>query len=205
MKTNTTNSLPTADRLLEAAEKLFAEKGFYGASIRDISRCLSIAKSSLLHHYSSKEKLYGEVLNKIAREMTEEVRAIRQSTTDEREQLRQFVRLLWENSQHKPNRENIIIREMLDNPKRANQVKKWFFVDYLNELTGIIRSGQAKGIFKLVVPEVFIFQLLGAHRYVVISMPTVKQFFSTQTYKKIITEHTRELEAFVEERLFVKE
>lgn len=202
MKTNP--SLPTADRLLEAAESLFAQKGFYGASIRDIAQCLSIAKSSLLHHYPSKEKLYGEVLNKIALEMTEEVRKIRQSVDDEREQLRQFIRLLWENSQNKPNRENIIIREMLDNPKRADKVKKWFFVDYLNELTGIIRSGQAKGIFKPVVPEVFIFQLLGAHRYVVISMPTVKQFFPVETNKKLVSEHTRELEEFVEERLFVK-
>jgi AcrR family transcriptional regulator len=202
MKTNP--SLPTADRLLEAAESLFAQKGFYGASIRDIAQCLSIAKSSLLHHYPSKEKLYGEVLNKIALEMTEEVRRIRQSVDDEQEQLRQFIRLLWENSQNKPNRENIIIREMLDNPKRADKVKKWFFVDYLNELTGIIRSGQARGIFKPVVPEVFIFQLLGAHRYVVISMPTVKQFFPAETYKKVVSEHTRELEAFVGERLFVK-
>jgi AcrR family transcriptional regulator len=201
MKTN--NSLPTADRLLEAAESLFAEKGFYGASIRDIAQCLSIAKSSLLHHYPSKEKLYGTVLNKIATEMTEEVRAIRQSIKDEREQLKQFIRLLWENSQNKPNRENIIIREMLDNPKRADKVKQWFFVDYLNELTGIIRSGQSKGIFKPVVPEVFIFQLLGAHRYVVISMPTVKQFFPADTYRKVVGEHSLELEKFVEERLFV--
>jgi AcrR family transcriptional regulator len=203
MKTN--NTLPTADRLIEAAESLFAEKGFYGASIRDIAQCLSMAKSSLLHHFPTKEKLYGAVLNKIAVEMTEEVRAIRGSIDDEREQLRQFIRLLWENSQNKPNRENIIIREMLDNPKRADKVKKWFFVDYLNELTGIIRSGQAKGIFKPVVPEVFIFQLLGAHRYVVISMSTVKQFFPADTYRKVVSEHSRELEEFAEERLFIKE
>jgi len=202
MKEN--NTLPTAERLLEAAEKLFAEKGFYGASIRDIAQCLSIAKSSLLHHYPSKEKLYGEVLNKIAGEMTEEVRKIRQSVNDEKKQIRQFVHLLWKNSRQKPNRENIIIREMLDNPKRADKVKKWFFVDYLNELAGIIKSGQAKGIFKPVVPEVFIFQLLGAHRYVVISLPSIKQFFPADTYRKVIEEHARELEEFVEERLFLK-
>jgi hypothetical protein len=34
-------------------------------------------------------------------------------------------------------------------------------------------------------------------------MPTVKQFFPAQTYKKLVSEHTRELELFVEERLFV--
>jgi AcrR family transcriptional regulator len=203
MKKNT--SIPTSERLLEAAEKLFSEKGFYGTSIRDISQCLSIAKSSTLHHFPTKEKLYGAVLNKIAGEMTEEVKAVRQSSDDERDQLRQFIRLLWKNSQQKPNRESIIIREMLDNPKRAEKVRKWFFVDYLNELSGIIRSGQEKGIFKKVVPEVFVFQLLGAHRYVAIALPTVKQFFSTEIYKRVYEEHTAELEQFVEERLFIKE
>lgn len=195
---------PTAERLVTVAEDLFAEKGFYGTSIRDIAQCLSIAKSSLLHHYPAKEKLYAAVLKKIADEMREEVKTIRESTDDEAEQLRRFIRLLWENSIKKPNRDTIIIREMLDNPKRAGKVRQWFFVDYLNEIAGIIRSGQEKGIFRPIVPELFIFQLLGAHRYLVISLPTIRHFYPGETYRQIMAEHTRELEKFVAERLINK-
>ncbi len=195
----------TADKLINAAELLFAEKGFYGTSIRDVADCLSIAKSSLLHHFPQKEKLYGAVLKKLADEMTEEVRQIRQQFPDEKEQIFEFVCMLCHNSAKKPNRENIILRELLDNPKRAEKAKKWFFVDYFNELTGMIKSGQSKELFKAVNPEIFILQLLGAHRYLIISLPTVKQFFDKQIYRQILNDHHTELETFVRERLIKKE
>lgn len=195
----------TAEKLLDIAESLFAEKGFYGTSIRDVADGLAIAKSSLLHHYPTKEKLYGAVLKKLADEMTLEVRYIREQFDDEKEQIFQFVKRLCANSHNTPNRENIIFRELLDNPRRAEKARKWFFVDYFKELTGIIRSGQQKGIFKPVHPEIFILQLLGAHRYLIISLPTVKQFFDQQTYRQILENFQAELEALVEERLIEAE
>ena len=194
----------TAEKLIEIAESLFAEKGFYGTSIRDVADCLSIAKSSLLHHFPQKEKLYGAVLKKLANEMTEEVREIRHDFTDEKEQIFQFVNMLSHNSKKKPNRENIILRELLDNPKRAEKAKKWFFVDYFKELTDIVKSGQSNGVFKPVSPEIFILQLLGAHRYLIISLPTVKQFFDEKIYRQILKDHHAELETFVRERLIKK-
>ena len=54
----------TAEKLIDIAETLFAEKGFYGTSIRDLAEGLGIAKSSLLHHFPTKEKLYAAVLGK---------------------------------------------------------------------------------------------------------------------------------------------
>jgi len=191
----------TAEKLIDIAESLFAEKGFYGTSIRDLAEGIAIAKSSLLHHFATKEKLYGAVLKKLADEMTLEVKGIREKFDDEKEQILQFVQLLCDNSEKKPNRENIILRELLDNPKRAEKAKKWFFVDYFRELTGMIKSGQGKGLFKAVNPEVFILQLLGAHRYLIISLPTVKQFFDAEIYRQILKDHRGELETFVKERL----
>ena len=198
---------PTADtarRLIDIAESLFAEKGFYGTSIRDLAEGIGIAKSSLLHHFPTKEKLYGTVLKKLADEMTAEVRQIRYQCPDEKDQIFRFVHLLCDNSKSHPNRENIILRELIDNPKRAEKAKKWFFVDYFRELADIVRSGQAKTIFKPVNPEIFILQLLGAHRYLVISLPTVKQFFDPEIYRQILENHCSELENFVRERLILK-
>jgi AcrR family transcriptional regulator len=193
----------TADKLIEIAESLFAEKGFYGTSIRDLSEGIGIAKSSLLHHFHTKEKLYGAVLQKLASEMTFEVKNIRERFSDEKEQIFAFVQLLCDNSKKNPIRESILLRELLDNPKRADKVKKWFFVDYYKELTGMITSGQTRGVFKPVNPEVFILQLLGAHRYLIISLPTVKQFFDEKIYQQISKDHHTELEIFVRERLII--
>jgi len=81
----------TADKLIEIAESLFAEKGFYGTSIRDLAEGIAIAKSSLLHHFHTKEELYGAVLKKLSDEMTLEATNIRAQFSDEKEQIFQFV------------------------------------------------------------------------------------------------------------------
>ncbi len=191
----------TAQRLLEIAESVFAEKGFYGASIRLVAERLPVAKSTLLHHYPSKEKLYGAVLKRLADEMTREVQSIRARYPDEKVQLKQFLHLLAQSSIDKPNRDQILLRELLDNPRRIEKARKWFFGDYFTELTGIVRSGQQKSIFKPFHPEVFILQLLGAHRYLVISLPTMKRLLAPDIFTEIIQNHTRELERFVEQHL----
>ena len=56
----------TREKLLDMAEKRFAERGFYGVSIAAIAEELGLTKQALLHHFGSKEKLYGAVLARIS-------------------------------------------------------------------------------------------------------------------------------------------
>lgn len=53
-------------KFIEAATRQFARKGFYGASISSIANELGLSKQAVLHHFGSKEKLYGEVLQQIS-------------------------------------------------------------------------------------------------------------------------------------------
>jgi len=55
----------TRDRLLHVARSLFAERGYRGTSLRDISGRVGIKAPSLLHHFSSKEQIYLAVLDRI--------------------------------------------------------------------------------------------------------------------------------------------
>ncbi|MFH2098802.1 MAG: TetR/AcrR family transcriptional regulator, partial [Pseudomonadota bacterium] len=153
------NHTGTSEKLVQSAEKLFAGKGLYGTSIRDVAETLSIAKSSVLHHFASKEKLYAAVLQNIADEMIREIRAIRQGPEDEAGQMRSFVGLLCDNSRDRPDRDLIILRELLDNRARVDTARKWYFSPYLEELAGIVRSGQDKGRFKPIHPGLFILHL----------------------------------------------
>ena len=56
----------TRQEFLDTAERLFAARGFYGTSLAAISDDLGLTKQALLHHFGSKEKLYGEVLARIS-------------------------------------------------------------------------------------------------------------------------------------------
>ncbi len=49
------------DRLLEAAEQLFAERGFDGTSIRDLAAAAGCNIASVNYYFGGKEKLYVEI------------------------------------------------------------------------------------------------------------------------------------------------
>ncbi|MGZ5096271.1 MAG: TetR/AcrR family transcriptional regulator, partial [Burkholderiales bacterium] len=48
-------------RILDAAAKIFAAKGFDGASVSDIARRARVSKQLVHHHFRSKESLFEEV------------------------------------------------------------------------------------------------------------------------------------------------
>jgi AcrR family transcriptional regulator len=54
----------TAERVLDAAEPLFAEHGYAGTSLRDIADAVGIRIPSLYNHFDSKERLYAAVLDR---------------------------------------------------------------------------------------------------------------------------------------------
>ena len=52
------------ERLLEAAARLFAERGFDGVTIRQIAAAAGVGHAGVNYHFRSKSELYGEVLRR---------------------------------------------------------------------------------------------------------------------------------------------
>ena len=60
----TNDKAATHQRLLAAAETLFAERGFDGVSVRDITGSAGVNLSALTYHFGTKEKLFAEIITK---------------------------------------------------------------------------------------------------------------------------------------------
>lgn len=58
----TAEARETRRDLIEAALELFAEKGFYGVSLRDIARAVGVQQATIYHHFASKEALFEAVI-----------------------------------------------------------------------------------------------------------------------------------------------
>lgn len=67
-----TSRLPTAERILDIAEKLFAERGYNGTSIRDITSEARVNLGAIPYHYGSKENLLEAIVARRASAMTGE-------------------------------------------------------------------------------------------------------------------------------------
>ena len=55
----------TADRILDAAEDLFAEKGYSATSLGEVADRVGIRSPSLYNHFKNKEALYQAVLERL--------------------------------------------------------------------------------------------------------------------------------------------
>jgi AcrR family transcriptional regulator len=62
---NDADSRPTAQRVLDAAEDLFAEKGYAATSLGDVADRVGIRPPSLYNHFRNKEALYTAVLDRL--------------------------------------------------------------------------------------------------------------------------------------------
>jgi AcrR family transcriptional regulator len=67
-KTNPSEQQPaplsTRERILDAAEALFASRGFEGAAMRDIAAGANLNPASLYNHFTSKQALFEAVLER---------------------------------------------------------------------------------------------------------------------------------------------
>lgn len=67
----------TVEKILEAAVRLFMQKGYEQTTLQDIIAATGLSKGALYHHFSSKEAIWNKVKEQIAAQNIEPVRAIR--------------------------------------------------------------------------------------------------------------------------------
>jgi AcrR family transcriptional regulator len=60
----------TAERILDAAEGLFAEKGYSATSLGDVADRVGIRSPSLYNHFRNKEALYEAVLERLLQDFS---------------------------------------------------------------------------------------------------------------------------------------
>lgn len=78
-------------RILEAAERLFASRGFLNVAAAEIAREAGVAHGLLFHHFGSMEDLYAEV-SKVAAQRMDEVQLASFRGRTAREQVASFLR-----------------------------------------------------------------------------------------------------------------
>ncbi|MDX6522608.1 MAG: hypothetical protein QOI17_121 [Gaiellales bacterium] len=66
-----TTAEQTRERIIDAALELFTERAFAGTTLRDIAERLSLTKSSMYYHFSSKDALLDAILAPLTQSLDE--------------------------------------------------------------------------------------------------------------------------------------
>ncbi len=112
------------EAIVEEAARLFAEKGFAGASLADLAFACDMSKSLFYHYYASKEAiLYAVMRGHMDDLLTATVIA---PTTDPVADLRQFASALLRHYAGAADRQKVLLYELSSLPKgeRADIVAK---------------------------------------------------------------------------------
>lgn len=138
----------TRDRVLRAAQALFAERGYRGTSLRDIAKRIGVKAPSLLHHFPSKQQLYLAVLDQMFESLDEAASAVVWKPGSRQDGMRQamghvvdflashrdFVRIMW--------------KEMADESGAGRQVLKRRLPPWFSTAVTFIYHGQRDGEFR---------------------------------------------------------
>lgn len=171
----------TRQKLLQIAQTQFAERGFDGVSIAAIADGLGLSKQALLHHFSTKEKLYGEVLARISADFEERLASGLVDSEDASSIASVFVDLGKNSISHRE--ETILLmRELLDNSERAGKANRWFLDGFVNKLIDRVHSHEAWRDSPKAAAAATAYQLLGAINYFVVSRETLRAMLGAKHY-----------------------
>ena len=140
----------TKERILQAAEEVFATKGFDGASTRDIASKAGVNISSLHYHWESKETLYYAVFRHIYNKLIE----ISRDSVLPGSARAQSARLVHEASVGRifdyfaanPNIPRLLLRRILENEEFGDAIERDILLPSWKEFGGWVKQYSGRKI-----------------------------------------------------------
>lgn len=156
------NSEDTKERVLAAAQKMFAEHGFAGTSLTNISQACGISEGLILHHFQSKKNLYHQVLEKLANDYAQKLMQFRQFDPDPAGLFEQSLSMVFDYWKQDSNYERISLWAYLEGQHDFTQ-KQAALTAGLAQMVGQLQA--AGKIDRQIHPAVFLTMIIGPIHY----------------------------------------
>lgn len=147
-------------RLLYAARDLFAQHGYEGTSVRDITSRAKVNLGAITYHFGSKEALFHAVIGTIAGPLVEAVTRAAGEGGTPLERVEAMTRAVGQHVQAHPWAPRVMLRELAsDRRMPPPMVEAW--KRNLGTLTGIIVAGQQDGSIRAGDPRLLALSTIG--------------------------------------------
>ncbi|HEX7843812.1 MAG TPA: TetR/AcrR family transcriptional regulator [Kofleriaceae bacterium] len=139
------------ERILVAAERIFARHGFFAARVSEIAREAGVADGTIYLYFKSKDDLLISLFENRMKQVNDK---LRQAIADRppTEQLRAFIQTYLQLVSDEPTAAEVLTIELRQSSKFMKEYDNPQFADFLRMLGGIIADGQARGELDPAIP-----------------------------------------------------
>jgi AcrR family transcriptional regulator len=163
-----TEAPSSRDKILDVAESLFARRGYAGIGLREVADASGLSKSSLFHHFRSKEQLYHQVLLRVLQRIRERFDAGLERAASPREQLERWIEELIDTLAEHPTTARLLLRSIFEEEDAASpeaDATEALMASILGDAERLIRRGVECGELRRVSAPHTLQTLIGATVY----------------------------------------
>jgi len=137
------------ERILNAAEELFACHGFDAVSMQQVAARAGVSKANIFHHFKGKQELYLAVLERACARSVGMLDALGQPSCINARPLRDFARAHLDQLFEHADISRLILREVMDgDPERGQLMAGRVFGEHFKRLVALVRRGQEEGVLR---------------------------------------------------------
>lgn len=144
-------SLDSREALLTAAKKVFAEKGYDGATVKDLADAAGVNVSMVSYYFNGKENLFGECLASVGKHHVASAQKVLKAPTTPEEfrlRLQLFAEEFIELNKSEEDICKIIQRDLESAHPVALEAFKVTFVPMYETLVQFIASAKSNGLLR---------------------------------------------------------
>ncbi|MEN8142352.1 MAG: TetR/AcrR family transcriptional regulator [Thermodesulfobacteriota bacterium] len=151
------------DKIIQAAIKVFAQKGFFSARISDIAKEAKVADGTIYLYFNNKYDILISIFEEEIGKIIVEVKNLTDKEDDPRKMLEIFAIQHMKMIRDKRNLAEVLQMELRQSNKFMKEYRNTKFIEYVDIVSRIIHKGQERGIFrKEVMPGVAKRAMFGA-------------------------------------------
>jgi TetR/AcrR family fatty acid metabolism transcriptional regulator len=141
-----------AERILAAAERVFAKRGFYNARVSEIARDAGVADGTIYLYFKSKDDLLISLFESRMERLNSQLSVALAEETTAPAKLRRFNREYATLAQEHPEVAEVLTIELRQSSKFMKEYSNPRFADFLRVIAGIIEAGQRDGTLDDSIP-----------------------------------------------------
>jgi TetR/AcrR family transcriptional regulator, fatty acid metabolism regulator protein len=132
-------------RILDAAVKVFAERGFHSATVAEIARGAGVADGTIYLYFKGKDDLLLRLFDEKMTELVEEVKAALAQESSAPGKLRRFIQLHLALVERNPDLASVLIVELRQSAQFLKAADRQKLAAYVDLIADVVRGGQERG------------------------------------------------------------